>query len=168
MKFILNENCLDMEESLKKDGHDIVSAPANRSYPDNFVQKQANDEKRTIITCNWEHFIDEKDCGEIRSAAILMRKLGGSKLEDRLKAVRGVLSTEEGKWRRALESGARLYVRLDESMPDGVEVKRAPATRRSRTEDTYPQRPSSVWRAGKSAKTAQNREPTRKRNKFER
>lgn len=103
MKFILNENCLHMEEPLKQDGHDVVIPPIDRGYPDRLIQERANREGRTVITCNWNDFDREKIVGEIRSAAILLRKMGDATPETRVHAVRTLLLLEEGKWERALE-----------------------------------------------------------------
>lgn len=133
MKFILDENCLHMEEPLKQDGHDVVTPPINQGYPDRRIQEQANREGRTIITCNWDDFDREEKVGEIKSAAILLRKkIGNSTPEIQVYAVRTLLLLEEGKWKRMLEEGARLYVRIDKGhkgQPMRIVVKRAKTKR---------------------------------------
>lgn len=170
MKFILNENCLHMEEPLKQDGHDVVIPPINQGYPDRWIQEQANREGRTIITCNWDDFDREEKVGEIKSAAILLRKMGDSKPETRVHAVRTLLLLEDGKWKRALEEGERLYVRIDRNQPGNIAVEPAITKRLSQKDkdELYPQRPSTNAGFKVGSRINQHKEADTKRKGFNR
>lgn len=111
MRVLLNGNCVDISAGLRQDGHDVESLPMET--PDNEVQRFAEREKRTIITCDKDFRSRGKGLAASRKTGLVfirVRRGQAIRTEDKLAAARTAIRMHKNE----LEKGEMVSVKQTE------------------------------------------------------